>query len=116
MAKPKFESLERFARHLGPQPLEGLTERLVEVMKACGGLRCRASERAGHCRAASAPRADAHLSHPTAYYASDVAFHQKIAQVSGNAVFVWFNAMVVKVMAEAWRKRAPSSKKLGQRP
>ena len=46
-----------------------------------------------------------HLSHPSAYFMSDVAFHQKIAQVSGNAVFVWFNEMVVKVMAETWRQR-----------
>jgi len=48
----------------------------------------------------------AHLSHPAAYHVSDIAFHQKIAQMSGNGVFVWFNAMVVKVMAEAWRQRA----------
>jgi GntR family transcriptional repressor for pyruvate dehydrogenase complex len=47
-----------------------------------------------------------YLFHPAAYYASDVAFHQKIAQVSGNSVFVWFNEMVVKVMADVWRKRA----------
>jgi DNA-binding FadR family transcriptional regulator len=46
-----------------------------------------------------------HLTHPAVYFASDVAFHKKIAQVSGNAVFVWFNEVVVKVMADAWRQR-----------
>ena len=56
--------------------------------------------------AALVDRMHKHLSHPAAYYASDVAFHRKIAHVSGNSVFVWFNEMVVKVMAEAWRKRA----------
>jgi GntR family transcriptional regulator, transcriptional repressor for pyruvate dehydrogenase complex len=196
MAKPEFASLERFARQVGPAPLEGLTERLVEVMKSwvlkgviapgermpperklapllkvsrsslrqalktlevMGVLEARQgsgtylaegaetilrqpadllmplqgvsfgelfeARRALEVEAvaSAAARANAqdleelksllermrkHLSHPAAYFASDVAFHQKIAQVSGNGVFVWFNRMVVKVMADAWLKRA----------
>jgi DNA-binding FadR family transcriptional regulator len=50
-----------------------------------------------------------HLDHPAAYHAADVSFHQKVAQVSGNKVFIWFNAMASKVMAEAWRQRAHQS-------
>jgi GntR family transcriptional regulator, transcriptional repressor for pyruvate dehydrogenase complex len=196
MAKPKFESSERFARQVGPVPFEGLTERLVEAMKSwvlqgviapgermpperelatllkvsrsslrpalkslevMGVLEARQgsgtyltesaetilsqpadllmplrgvsfaelfeARRAMEIEAAAFAAARAndpdiaelqtllermrrHVSHPAAYYASDIAFHQKIAQVSGNAVFVWFNAMVVKVMAEAWRQRS----------
>jgi len=196
MAKPKFESLDRFSHQLTPAPLAGLTERLVEIMKSwvlqgviapgermpperdlaallkvsrsslrpalktlevMGVLEARQgsgtyltelaetilsqpsdlllplrgvsfaelfearrameieSAASAALRANSQDLADLHaliermhkhLSYPTVYYASDVAFHQKIAQVSGNAVFLWFNQMVVKVMAEAWRKRA----------
>jgi GntR family transcriptional repressor for pyruvate dehydrogenase complex len=196
MAKPKFESLNRFSRQLEPMPFEGLTERLVEVMKSwvllgviapgermpperelatllkvsrsslrpalktlevMGVLEARQgsgtyltesaeailsqpsdlllplrgvsfaelfeARRAMEVEAAAsaAARANAqdvadlhaliermrrNLSHPAAYYASDVAFHQTIARVSGNAVFAWFNEMVVKVMADAWRQRA----------
>jgi GntR family transcriptional repressor for pyruvate dehydrogenase complex len=51
-------------------------------------------------------RMRSHLSHPAVYYASDVAFHRKIAEVSGNGVFVWFSNMMIKVMAEVWRGRA----------
>jgi GntR family transcriptional repressor for pyruvate dehydrogenase complex len=195
MAKPKFESLDRFMRRLEPVPLQGLTERLVGVMKtwvlegviAPGERMPPERELASHLKvsrsslrpalktlevmgvlearqgsgtyltesaetilrqpsdllmplrgvsfaelfearrameiesaASAAARANGddiaelqalvermhrNLSHPAPYFASDVAFHQKIAQVSGNAVFVWFNEMVVKVMAEAWRQR-----------
>jgi len=196
MAKPKFESLERFARHLGAVPSEGLTERLVGVMKSwvlqgliapgermaperelagllkvsrssvrqalktlevMGVLEARQgsgtyltesaeailkqptdllvplrgvcfaelfeARRAMEVEAVASAAARAteedvaelealiermrkHLSHSAAYYASDVAFHRKIAEVSGNGVFVWFSDMVIKVMAEAWRERA----------
>jgi GntR family transcriptional regulator, transcriptional repressor for pyruvate dehydrogenase complex len=196
MAKPKFESLQRFSRRLDPSPLQGLTERLIDVVKAwvldgviapgermpperdlatllkvsrssirpalkslevMGVLEARQgsgtyltesaesilsqpadllmplrgvsfaelfeARRAMEVEAAASAAARAHphdiadlqaliermrshLSHPAAYFASDVAFHQKIAQVSGNAVFVWFNEMVVKVLSDAWRQRA----------
>jgi GntR family transcriptional repressor for pyruvate dehydrogenase complex len=196
MAKPKFDSLDRFSRPLGRLPAEGLTEQLVEVMKSwvlqgviapgermpperelatllkvsrsslrpalktlevMGVLEARQgsgtyltesaetilsqpsdrllplrgvsfaelfeARRAMEIEAAAFAAARAsvqdiaelgaliermrrNLTHPAAYYASDVAFHQKIAQVSGNAVFAWFNEMVVKVMADAWRQRA----------
>jgi GntR family transcriptional repressor for pyruvate dehydrogenase complex len=196
MAKPKFESLKRFAHRLGPLAPEGLTERLVEVMKswvlqgviapgerlpperelatlfkvsrsslrlalktlevmgvlearqgsgtyltesaetilrqpsdllmplrgvsfgelfearrameieAVGSAAARATVQDIAELSALIERMHEHLSHPAAYYATDVAFHQKIAQVSGNGVFVWFNEMVVRVMEDAWRKRA----------
>jgi GntR family transcriptional repressor for pyruvate dehydrogenase complex len=196
MAKPKFESLQRFAHRLGPLPPEGLTERLVEVIKSWvlqgviaprermpperelasllkvsrSSLRqalktlevmrvLEARQGSGtyltesaeailrqpsdllmplrgisfaelfearraievEAVASAATRATAHdfaelnaliermrkhLSHPAAYYASDVVFHQTISRISGNGVFVWFNEMVVKVMADVWRRRA----------
>lgn len=196
MSKRRFESLERFARQLGAVPLEGLTERLVEVIKTwvlqgviapgermpperelamllrvsrsslrqalktlevMGVLAARQgsgtyltesaevilrqptdllvplrgvsfaelfeARRAIEIEAVSSAaarvtqddiaelgalieRMRAHLSHPSAYYASDVAFHRKIAQVSRNSVFCWLSDMVIKVMAEVWRERA----------
>jgi GntR family transcriptional repressor for pyruvate dehydrogenase complex len=196
VAKPKFESGDRFAGQLRSRPIEGLTEHLIEVMKGwvlqgviapgervpperelavrlkvsrsslrpalktlevMGVLEARQgsgtyltesaetilrqpsdllmplrgvsfaelfeARRAMEIEAAAAAASRAneqdvtelqgliermhrHLSHPAAYCASDMAFHQKIAQVSGNTVFVWFNQMVVKVMADAWRQRA----------
>lgn len=196
MAKPKFESLNRFAHQLKPSPFDGLTDRVIEVVKSwvfqgviapgermpperelaallkvsrsslrsalkslevMGVLEARQgsgtyvtesaeailrqpadllmplrgvsfaelfeARRAMEVESAAsaAIRANAedieelqslinrmhrNRSHPSAYFATDVAFHQKIAQVSGNAVFAWFNEMVVKVMSDAWRQRA----------
>jgi GntR family transcriptional repressor for pyruvate dehydrogenase complex len=201
MAKPKFESLDRFAHQLKSSPFDGLTDRLVEVVKSwvfqgliapgermpperelaallkvsrsslrsalkslevMGLLEARQGSGTYVTQSADAilrPPADLLMplrgvsfaelfearramevesaasaavransqdieglrsliermrrnrSHPAAYFASDVAFHQKIAQVSGNAVFAWFNEMIVKVMSDAWRQRA----KIGDR-
>jgi DNA-binding FadR family transcriptional regulator len=47
-----------------------------------------------------------HLREPAAYFRHDVAFHRQIAVASGNNVYLWFEELAGKVLADAWLARA----------